>query len=62
MIGLVFNGGDHSPWGYSSGGHYADYAYTPGAAANGNGAGSWQRAIKNVKKMGATLRSGRRRR
>jgi capsular exopolysaccharide synthesis family protein len=54
MIGLVFIGDDHLASGY-----YATYGYSPVAGTNGHGAGSWGRAVK---KVGATLRSGKRRR
>jgi capsular exopolysaccharide synthesis family protein len=59
MIGLVFNGDDHPLSGYYSG-YYAGHGYALDAGTDGHGAGPWRRAVKNVKKMGATLRSGRR--
>ena len=61
IIGLVFNGDDHPLSGYYSG-YYAGYGYNLNTGANGHGAGPWRRAVKNVKKMGATLRAGRRQR
>ena len=60
MIGLVFNGDDH-PLSGSYSGYHAGYGYAPNAGTNRQGAGPWRRAVKNVKKMGVSLRSGERR-
>ena len=47
MLGLVFNGDDQPPSGYSSG-YYAAYHHDQGASANGNGVGRWRRVMGRV--------------